>query len=320
MMINFVSKEGDKPINTQAIIGVKAKMYPVDQMDILNRLTIKHKDKNRLIEFVRSTTREISFVRDFLFCIDKCKMDALSNSSKGSTSKLWKLLERRALKSKIRKTTGTCLFTLEYLLRIYCVKNRWRYIFSFYGVIDLLSILPFYLGLFLPTSKYLASIRILRLLRIFRIFNLTRFTRGRNVLVLGLKESKDKIIVFLSFVLLIVVVIGSIMYMVEHDHPESGFTSIPISIYWAIVTLTTVGYGDISPVTGLGQFLASVVMIIGYGVIAVPTSIVTMEMNKASKTKDDIPNNTERCRNCGDDYHLDGSVYCKTCGHKLNEH
>ncbi|MDM1298868.1 ion transporter [Empedobacter falsenii] len=213
----------------------------------------------------------------------------------------------------------TFLFTIEYLLRIYCVKNRWRYIFSFYGVIDLLSILPFYLGLVLPTSKYLASIRILRLLRIFRIFNLTRFTRGKNVLVLGLKESKDKIIVFLSFVVLIVVVIGSIMYMVEHDHPESGFTSIPISIYWAIVTLTTVGYGDISPVTGLGQFLASVVMIIGYGVIAVPTSIVTMEMNKASKTKEDIPTNTQRCRNCGDDYHLDGAIYCKTCGHLLNE-
>ena len=213
----------------------------------------------------------------------------------------------------------TFLFTIEYLLRIYCVKNRWRYIFSFYGVIDLLSILPFYLGLVLPTSKYLASIRILRLLRIFRIFNLTRFTRGKNVLVLGLKESKDKIIVFLSFVLLIVVVIGSIMYMVEHDHPESGFTSIPISIYWAIVTLTTVGYGDISPVTGLGQFLASVVMIIGYGVIAVPTSIVTMEMNKGAKHKEDIPTNTQRCRNCGDDYHLDGAIYCKTCGHLLNE-
>ena len=213
----------------------------------------------------------------------------------------------------------TSLFTIEYLLRIYCVKNRWRYIFSFYGIIDLLSILPFYLGLFFPTSKYLSSIRILRLLRIFRIFNLTRFTRGKNVLVLGLKESKDKIIVFLSFVVLIVVVIGSIMYMVEHDHPESGFTSIPISIYWAIVTLTTVGYGDISPVTGLGQFLASVVMIIGYGVIAVPTSIVTMEMNKASKTKEDIPTNTQRCRNCGDDYHLDGAIYCKTCGHLLNE-
>lgn len=214
----------------------------------------------------------------------------------------------------------TFLFTIEYLLRVYCVKNRWRYIFSFYGVIDLLSILPFYLGLVLPTSKYLASIRILRLLRIFRIFNLTRFTRGKNVLVLGLKESKDKIIVFLSFVLLIVVVIGSVMYMVEHDHPESGFTSIPISIYWAIVTLTTVGYGDISPVTGLGQFLASVVMIIGYGVIAVPTSIVTMQMNKAAKYKEDIPTNTQKCRNCGDDYHLDGAIYCKTCGHLLNEH
>ena len=213
----------------------------------------------------------------------------------------------------------TSLFTIEYLLRIYCVKNRWRYIFSFYGVIDLLSILPFYLGLFFPTSKYLSSIRILRLLRIFRIFNLTRFTRGKNVLMLGLKESKDKIIVFLSFVVLIVVVIGSVMYMVEHDHPESGFTSIPISIYWAIVTLTTVGYGDISPVTGLGQFLASVVMIIGYGVIAVPTSIITMEMNKASRTKEDIPTNTQRCRNCGDDYHLDGAIYCKTCGHLLNE-
>ena len=213
----------------------------------------------------------------------------------------------------------TFLFTIEYLLRIYCVKNRWRYIFSFYGIIDLLSILPFYLGLFFPTSKYLSSIRILRLLRIFRIFNLTRFTRGKNVLVLGLKESKDKIIVFLSFVVLIVVVIGSIMYMVEHDHPESGFTSIPISIYWAIVTLTTVGYGDISPVTGLGQFLASVVMIIGYGVIAVPTSIVTMEMNKAARHKEDIPTNTQRCRNCGDDYHLDGAIYCKTCGHLLNE-
>ena len=212
----------------------------------------------------------------------------------------------------------TFLFTVEYILRVYCVKNRWRYIFSFYGIIDLLSILPFYLGFFLPASKYLSSIRIFRLIRIFRIFNLTQFTRGRNILAIGLKESKDKIIVFLSFVILIVVVIGSIMFMVEHEHPESGFTSIPISIYWAIVTLTTVGYGDISPVTGLGQFLASVVMIIGYGVLAVPTGFVTMEMNKASKHFDDIPTNTEHCSNCGDDYHLDGSKYCKSCGNILN--
>lgn len=216
----------------------------------------------------------------------------------------------------ISEWTLTTLFTVEYILRLYCVKNRWKYFFSFYGIIDLLSILPFYLGLFFETSKYFSSIRILRLLRIFRIFNLTRFTRGKNILVVGLKESRDKIIVFLSFVILIVVVIGSVMYMVEHDHPESGFTSIPISIYWAIVTLTTVGYGDVSPVTGLGQFLASLVMIIGYGIIAVPTGIVTMEMNKASNN---IPTNTERCRYCGDENHLDGSIYCKTCGHKLND-
>lgn len=210
----------------------------------------------------------------------------------------------------------TSIFTIEYALRIYAVKKPWRYIFSFYGIIDLLSILPFYIGLFFPAGKFLANIRILRLLRVFRIFGLTQFTHGKNVLVLGLRESRNKIIVFLSFVMLIVVVIGSIMYMVERNHPESGFTSIPISIYWAVVTLTTVGYGDISPVTGIGQFLASVVMIIGYGIIAVPTGIVTMEMNKASKN--DIPKNTEMCPSCGDDYHLDGAKYCKTCGGKLN--
>ncbi len=210
----------------------------------------------------------------------------------------------------------TAIFTIEYLLRIYCTKKHWTYIFSFYGIIDLLSILPFFIGLIYPASKFLSSIRILRLLRVFRIFGLTQFTRGRNVLMIALVQSREKIIAFLSFVILIVVVIGSIMYIVESNHPESGFTSIPISIYWAIVTLTTVGYGDVAPVTTLGQFLASVVMIIGYGVIAVPTGIVTMEMNKASNQ--DVPHNTEVCPSCGDDYHLDGSIYCKTCGEKLN--
>lgn len=209
----------------------------------------------------------------------------------------------------------TILFTIEYALRIYSVRKPWKYIFSFYGIIDILAIIPFYLGFFFPPSRYLANIRILRLLRVFRIFKLTRFTHGRNVLLLGLKESRNKIIVFLSFVLLIVIVIGSIMYMVEGNHPESGFTSIPISIYWAIVTLTTVGYGDIAPVTSFGQLIASIVMIIGYGIIAVPTGIVTLEINRAAKK---IPNNTEVCPSCGDDYHLDGAIYCKTCGNKLN--
>ena len=209
----------------------------------------------------------------------------------------------------------TILFTIEFCLRIYALKKPWKYIFSFYGLIDILAILPFYIGIFVPAGRYLSNIRILRLLRVFRIFKLTEFTHGRNVLLLGLKESRNKIIVFLSFVLLIVVVIGSIMYMIEGNHPESGFTSIPIGIYWAIVTLTTVGYGDVAPVTSFGQFIASVVMILGYGIIAVPTGIVTMEVNKAANN---IPTNTEVCPHCGDDYHLDGSIYCKTCGNKLN--
>ncbi|WP_068598183.1 ion transporter [Vaginella massiliensis] len=209
------------------------------------------------------------------------------------------------------------LFTVEYFLRIYCLQKPWRYVFSFYGIVDLLSILPFYFGIFFPNSKYLSSIRILRLFRIIRIFNLSGLTKNRNILILGLKQSKDRIIVFLSFICLVVVVIGAIMYMVEKDHPESGFTSIPISIYWAIVTMTTVGFGDIAPVTGFGRFLASIIMILGYGIIAVPAGIISSEMVNASK-QDNIPTNTDVCQYCNDNYHLDNARYCKTCGHLLN--
>lgn len=210
----------------------------------------------------------------------------------------------------------TVLFTLEYALRLYCVRKPWRYFFSFYGVIDLLSILPTYLGILYPSTKYLSSIRILRLFRIFRIFGLTQFMRGGSVLLIALRQSRAKIVVFLSFIILIVVVIGSIMFVIESKHPESGFTSIPTSIYWAVVTLTTVGYGDIAPVTAFGKFLASVVMIIGYGVIAVPTGIVSSELSR-SKTHDP-PKNTQVCPHCHDTYHLDKAVFCKTCGTKLN--
>ncbi|MFV0304866.1 MAG: ion transporter [Moheibacter sp.] len=209
----------------------------------------------------------------------------------------------------------TALFTIEYALRLYCVRRPWRYFFSFYGVIDLLSILPTYLGIIYPSTKYLSSIRILRLFRIFRIFGLTSFMRGGNTILLALRNSRAKIIVFLSFILLIVVVIGSIMYVVEGSHPESGFTSIPIGIYWSIVTLTTVGYGDIAPVTAFGKFLASVVMIIGYGVIAVPTGIVSAEAFKVNKS--DPPTNTQVCQHCHDSRHADGAKYCKNCGYKL---
>jgi len=210
----------------------------------------------------------------------------------------------------------TGLFTIEYAFRMYCVRKPWRYFFSFYGVIDLLSILPTYLGIIYPSTKYLSNIRVLRLFRIFRIFGLTQFLRGGNVLLIALRNSRAKIIVFLSFITLTVVVIGSIMFVLEGQHPESGFTSIPTSIYWAVVTLTTVGYGDIAPVTGLGKFLASVVMILGYGVIAVPTGIVSAEM---AKTKKDIPKNTQVCQHCHDSNHADGAKYCKTCGYELNK-
>ncbi len=212
----------------------------------------------------------------------------------------------------------TILFTIEYILRLYSVRRPWRYFFSFYGIIDLLSILPTYLGLFYPQTKYLSSIRILRLFRIFRIFGLTDFMRGGNVILIALRNSRAKIVVFLSFVTLIVVVIGSIMYVVEGKHPESGFTSIPTSIYWAVVTLTTVGYGDIAPVTAFGKFLASIVMIIGYGVIAVPTGIVTAEAVRGNKSEPDTQKNTQICQHCHDSKHMDGAQFCKTCGYPLH--
>src|SRR5690606_33860936 len=167
----------------------------------------------------------------------------------------------------------TLLFTLEYTLRVYCVRKPLKYIFSFYGIVDLLSVLPTYLGIIYPSTKYLSSIRILRLLRIFRIFRLTKFMRGGNLILIALRRSRSEIVVFLSFVTLIVVVIGSLIYVIEGDHPESPMKSIPTSIYWAVVTVTTVGFGDITPVTGMGRFLASILMLIGYGVILVPTII-----------------------------------------------
>ncbi len=211
----------------------------------------------------------------------------------------------------------TVLFTIEYALRIYSTRKPIRYIFSFYGIVDLLSILPTYLGIIYPSTKYLASLRILRLLRIFRIFKLTQFLRGGNTILIALQRSRAKIVVFLSFIILIVVVIGSLMYIIEGKHPESGFTSIPTSIYWAVVTLTTVGYGDLAPVTALGKFLSSVVMIIGYGVIAVPTGFITAEVIR-KKSMPEPRENTQVCQNCHDSNHLDGAKYCKTCGFPLH--
>lgn len=216
----------------------------------------------------------------------------------------------------ILEWTITILFTIEYFLRLYIVRRPLRYIFSLYGIIDLVSILPTYLGIFYPNTKFLASIRILRLLRISRIFRLTKFMRGGNLIMTALKRSLSEIGVFLSFITLVVVVIGALIYVIESGHPESPMKSIPTSIYWAVVTVTTVGFGDITPVTAMGRFLASVLMLIGYGVIFVPTIIAT-ETLRGTKFKDTFTN-TQVCQNCHDQKHQDGARFCKSCGYPLN--
>ncbi|MEO0583499.1 MAG: ion transporter [Bacteroidota bacterium] len=208
----------------------------------------------------------------------------------------------------------TVLFTLEYILRIYAIKKPWNYIFSFYGIVDLLSILPTYLSLIVAGSHFLVTIRALRLLRIFRILKLGNYLRQSQILVLALRASRTKITVFLFAVLTIVIIVGSTMYLVEGGE-GSKFSSIPRSIYWAIVTLTTVGYGDISPTTDFGQFLAAIVMILGYAIIAVPTGIVSVELAKTEAKEADI--NTICCPNCGKYGHTHDAVYCKHCGHEL---
>lgn len=217
----------------------------------------------------------------------------------------------------------TVFFSIEYGLRIYCVYRPWKYITSFFGIIDLLAILPAFVNFFFPGAHYLLTIRAMRLLRIFRIFKLVKFLREGSMIIKALRASQAKITVFVVFILLMVVIIGSIMYLVEGGQPNSGFTSIPRSVYWAIVTLTTVGYGDIAPQTELGQFLAAFVMIMGYAVIAVPTGIVTSEIVTGTKqSKDPVknhPTNTQACRYCAEEGHDDDAVYCKYCGERLNE-
>jgi len=207
----------------------------------------------------------------------------------------------------------TILFTIEYILRIVTVKKPRKYIFSFYGIIDLLSTVPKYLSMFIGGAHALVALRALRLLRIFRILKLVRFVGATDTLGKALKASRFKILVFISAVMIICVIIGTIMYLLEGD--ASGFTSIPRGIYWAIVTLTTVGYGDIAPETALGQFLASFVMILGYGIIAIPTGIVGVEM--AKDKGQNINLNTNSCQSCSADNHKDEAKFCYKCGEIL---
>jgi len=205
----------------------------------------------------------------------------------------------------------TILFTVEYVFRIISVKKRSKYIFSFFGIIDLLAVLPSYLSLLFIGTQYFLVIRILRLLRVFRILKLDRYVGASRYLKSSLKASRPKIIVFFGVLFTIVVIMGSLMYLIEG--PENGFTNIPKSIYWAIVTLTTVGYGDVTPNTVLGQTLSSIIMILGYTIIAVPTGIISVEMSRA-KEKSKKP---FVCKNCNNSDNDKDAKFCKICGEKI---
>lgn len=204
----------------------------------------------------------------------------------------------------------TILFTVEYALRIIAVRRPLTYVFSFFGIVDLLAVIPGYLSLFVPGTQYLLIIRILRLLRIFRILKLTAYIAEARVITSALNASSKKIFVFLLAIVALVTVIGSLMYVVEGE--ANGFTDIPTSIYWAVVTITTVGYGDLSPKTAVGKILASVVMILGYAIIAVPTGIVTAELSRSPKKV-----STQVCPECHLQDHDADAIFCKECGTHL---
>ncbi len=205
----------------------------------------------------------------------------------------------------------TIFFTIEYGLRIYSSPNRWSYVFSYYGIVDLIAIIPTYLSLFVGGISYLLIIRLLRVLRVFRILKLVRYLSEVNVLVRSLAMSRRKIFIFFSVVLVLATIFGSLMFIIEG--PENGFTSIPKSIYWTIVTITTVGYGDITPHTVLGQIIASLVMLMGYSIIAVPTGIFTAEIAQEIQRQREI----KCCQNCERSGHERDADYCRHCGVEL---
>lgn len=208
----------------------------------------------------------------------------------------------------------TILFTIEYILRIISIRKPSSYIFSFYGIVDFLSTIPTYLALFIGGGNLFFAVRALRLLRVFRVLKITRYMGESNKLMDALKNSRPKILVFLFAVFIICIIMGTVMHLVEGE--AGGFDNIPLSIYWCIVTLTTVGFGDIAPVTPLGRFIASFIMITGYGIIAVPTGIVSAEYSKSSSKP--LPTNTQACPYCNETKHLDKAEYCHNCGNKLN--
>ena len=207
----------------------------------------------------------------------------------------------------------TVLFTVEYIFRLSIVKDPVRYATSFYGIIDVMALLPSYIGLFVPGAQFMIVLRVLRVLRIFKILHMDQYVEESGILMTALQRSGRKILVFLLTIVTVVTVFGALMYLVEG--PESGFTSIPMSMYWAVVTVGTVGYGDISPVTALGRFITSVLILIGYGIIAVPTGIYAAELFGAAKQGRDA----RTCGGCGTVGHDPDAAFCRRCGHALTQ-
>ncbi|MHC5201626.1 ion transporter [Myroides sp. LJL119] len=210
----------------------------------------------------------------------------------------------------------TVFFTIEYVLRILCNRKPLNYIFSFYGIVDFMSILPMYLSFFIADVEILTVVRALRLLRLFQILNLVPYIGQESHLKLAIKASKTKIIVFVYFILVMSVILGALMYVIEGK--ENGFNNIPRSIYWCVVTLTTVGYGDIAPQTMYGQMIATLIMIMGYGIIAVPTGIVTAEFSNIKRNRLDA-RNRRNCNSCTTTIYDDDANYCYNCGEKLED-
>lgn len=207
--------------------------------------------------------------------------------------------------------TFTALFTIEYLLRLYCSPKPVAYAKSFYGVVDLLAILPTYLAFFFPSASFMGVIRLLRVMRIFRVLKLVRYLQDSNILLRSLLMARRKIFIFFSTVAILVTIFGALIFVIEG--PKNGFTSIPKSIYWAIVTITTVGYGDLVPQTNLGKAVASITMLLGYSILAVPTGIITAELNQEMRTHKSLV----KCPNCSKSGHESDAMHCKHCGSEL---
>jgi voltage-gated potassium channel len=273
-----------------------------EQQDKPERSTIKTKLHEIIFEADTPAGKafDIGLIFTILLSVLVVKLESVADIRQHYGPALWTL-----------EWSFTIAFTLEYLLRLSCVDKPRRYAGSFYGVVDVLAILPTYVSLLFPGTHSLLVIRTTRILRVFRVFKLVQYWSEARTLARALRASHRKIVVFLYVVMILVIIIGAFMYLIEGE--QHGFTSIPRSIYWAIVTLTTVGYGDIAPATALGQTLAAMVMILGYGIIAVPTGIVTAELARDAYK----PFSTQACPACSAEGHDADAVYCKYCGAKL---